>query len=76
MFFSVSLISLLDRSGCNIQIYDLAKYLPSKVEKKEQICLSPMTKALIPTKNPKMQSNNTKTPPQFRLQNDCGTMNM
>ena len=41
-------------------------------EKKEDIWLSPMTKAPTPTEKSKKQSNNTKTPPKIRLHNDCG----
>ena len=45
-------------------------------EEKEEIWISSMTKAPIPTENPKTQSNNTKTPPKTwitqRLWTDLG----
>ena len=41
-------------------------------EKKEEIWLSPMTKASSPAEKSKKQRDNTKTPQQFQLHNDCG----
>ena len=41
-------------------------------EKKEEIWLSPMTKAPTPTEQSKKQRGNTKTPPKLRLHNNCG----
>ena len=42
------------------------------LEKKEEILLRLMKKAPTPTENSKKQSDNTKTPPKLRLNNDCG----
>ena len=41
-------------------------------QKKEDIWLSPITKAPTPTEKSKKQRDNTKTPPKYRLHNDCG----
>ena len=45
-------------------------------EKKGEICLDPLTKALIPTEKFKKQNENTKTPPKTsitqRLRTDLG----
>ena len=38
-----------------------------KSEKKEEIWLSPMTKAPIPTEESKKQPDNTKTPPKTSI---------
>ena len=40
--------------------------------KKEEIWLSPLTKATSPTEKSKKQCENTKTPQKIRLPNDCG----
>ena len=49
------------------------KYLCiSRSEKKEEIWLSPMTKAPTPTEKSKKQRDNIKTPQKLRLHNDCG----
>ena len=42
-------------------------------EKKEEIWLSPMTKAPTPTEQSKKQRGNTKTPPKPRFHNNCGS---
>ena len=41
-------------------------------EKKEEIWLSPMTKAPTPTEKSKKQRDNTKPHQKRRLHNDCG----
>ena len=41
-------------------------------KKKEEIWLSPTTKAPSPTKKSKKQRYNTKMPQKIRLHNDCG----
>ena len=40
--------------------------------KKEEIWLSPMTKAPTPKEKPNKQRDNTHTPPNLRIHNDCG----
>ena len=39
---------------------------------KEEIWLSPITKAPTPAEKSKKQRDNIKTPPKLRLHNDCG----
>ena len=39
--------------------------------KKEEVWLSPMTKAPTPTEKSKKQRDNIKTPPKLGLYNDC-----
>ena len=41
-------------------------------EKKEQIWLSPMTKAPTPTEKSKKQRDNTQRHQKLRLHDDCG----
>ena len=57
-----------------IEVCVLAVYLVPKLERKEEIWLSPMTKAPTPTEKPKKQRDNTQTPQKTsitqRLQTD------
>ena len=51
----------------------LIKYLSVTFEVRgKEIWLGSITKAPIPTENPKTQSDNTKRHQKFRLLNDCG----
>ena len=51
----------------------LTRHFEDSKEKREEIWLSPMTKAITPTeKKSKMQRDNTKTPQKLRLHNDYG----
>ena len=42
-------------------------------EKKEEICLSPMTKAPTPTEKTNKLRDNKQTPPKIRYHNDLHT---
>ena len=74
---SVSKIIFMDKShtlSANTNTYSLYMCVFTNIftrvqckEKKEEIWLSSMAKAPIPTENPKTQSDNTKTPPKTSI---------